>query len=56
MPLNIPGMLAPFQLVWNPRIVLPHVMVTGQAHVLAFSVSTDVVLFAAAKTFASWIF
>ncbi|KAI5988154.1 HAD phosphatase [Pisolithus albus] len=28
MPLNIPGLLAPFQLLWNPRIVLPHVIVT----------------------------
>ncbi|KAG6332582.1 hypothetical protein ID866_6504 [Astraeus odoratus] len=26
MPLNIPGLLAPFQLLWNPRIVLPHVV------------------------------
>ncbi|KAI6119038.1 HAD phosphatase [Pisolithus croceorrhizus] len=28
MPLNIPGILAPFQLLWNPRIILPHVIVT----------------------------
>ncbi|KAF9228496.1 HAD phosphatase [Gyrodon lividus] len=28
MPLNIPGLLVPFQLLWNPRVVLPHVMVT----------------------------
>ncbi|KAI9568855.1 HAD phosphatase [Boletus coccyginus] len=28
MPLNIPGLLAPLQLIWNPRIVLPHVIVT----------------------------
>ncbi|KAF8418253.1 mitochondrial PGP phosphatase-domain-containing protein [Boletus edulis BED1] len=28
MPLNIPGLLAPFQLIWNPRIILPHVIVT----------------------------
>ncbi|KAL4079136.1 HAD phosphatase, partial [Scleroderma citrinum] len=27
MPLNIPGLLAPFQLLWNPRVVLPHVVV-----------------------------
>ncbi|KAI6145531.1 HAD phosphatase [Pisolithus tinctorius] len=28
MPLNIPGILAPFQLLWNPRIILPHVIIT----------------------------
>ncbi|KIL00854.1 hypothetical protein PAXRUDRAFT_69609, partial [Paxillus rubicundulus Ve08.2h10] len=28
MPLNIPGLLVPFQLLWNPRVVLPHVIVT----------------------------
>ncbi|KAH0829104.1 hypothetical protein J3R83DRAFT_2570 [Lanmaoa asiatica] len=27
MPLNIPGLLAPFQLIWNPRFALPHVIV-----------------------------
>ncbi|KAF8548383.1 HAD-superfamily phosphatase [Imleria badia] len=27
MPLNIPGLVAPFQLLWNPRVVLPHVIV-----------------------------
>lgn len=37
MPLNIPGLLASFQLVWNPRVVLPHVIVTGQTNVLAVS-------------------
>ncbi|KAI6104889.1 HAD phosphatase [Pisolithus croceorrhizus] len=26
MPLNIPGILAPFQLLWNPRIILPNVI------------------------------
>ena len=26
MPLNIPGLLAPFQLVWNTRVILPHVI------------------------------
>lgn len=29
MPLNIPGLLVPFQLLWNPRIVLPHLVVAG---------------------------
>lgn len=29
MPLNIPGLLAPFQLLWNPRVVLPHIVVAG---------------------------
>ncbi|KIJ15571.1 hypothetical protein PAXINDRAFT_29563, partial [Paxillus involutus ATCC 200175] len=28
MPLNIPGLLVPFQLLWNPRVVLPHVILT----------------------------
>ncbi|KAI6046319.1 HAD phosphatase, partial [Pisolithus marmoratus] len=28
MLLNIPGLLAPFQLLWKPRIILPHVIVT----------------------------
>ncbi|KAH7928714.1 HAD-superfamily phosphatase [Leucogyrophana mollusca] len=27
MPLNLPGILVPFQLLWNPRLVLPHVVV-----------------------------
>ncbi|KAH7925975.1 HAD-superfamily phosphatase [Leucogyrophana mollusca] len=27
MPLNIPGLLVPFQLLWNPRLVVPHVVV-----------------------------
>ena len=53
MPLNIPGLLAPFQLLWNPRIVLPHVIVTGQNDVFASLHLTDGVSFAAAKTFAS---
>lgn len=29
MPLNIPGLLVPFQLLWNPRIALPHLVVAG---------------------------
>lgn len=37
MPLNISGLLAPFQLLWNPRVVLPHVIVTGQTHVCWWS-------------------
>ncbi|KIJ65984.1 hypothetical protein HYDPIDRAFT_181074 [Hydnomerulius pinastri MD-312] len=28
MPLNVPGLLVPFHLIWNPRVVLPHVVVT----------------------------
>ncbi|KAF9243223.1 HAD phosphatase [Melanogaster broomeanus] len=28
MPLNIPGLLVSLQLLWNPRVVLPHVIVT----------------------------
>ncbi|KIM59296.1 hypothetical protein SCLCIDRAFT_126376 [Scleroderma citrinum Foug A] len=27
MPLNIPGLLSPFQLLWNPRVILPHVII-----------------------------
>ncbi|OJA08515.1 hypothetical protein AZE42_02469 [Rhizopogon vesiculosus] len=29
MPLNIPGILAPFQLLRNPRLVIPHLAVKG---------------------------
>jgi len=29
MPLNIPGLLVPFQLIFNPRIVLPAIVVKG---------------------------
>jgi phosphatidylglycerophosphatase GEP4 len=34
MPLNIPGLLVPFQLLWNPRVVLPHVILTGQTEII----------------------
>ncbi|KAH7908106.1 mitochondrial PGP phosphatase-domain-containing protein [Hygrophoropsis aurantiaca] len=27
MPLNIPGLLVPLQLLWNPRLVVPHIVV-----------------------------
>ncbi|KAH7883272.1 HAD phosphatase [Phlebopus sp. FC_14] len=26
MPVNIPAILVPFQLIWNPRLILPHVV------------------------------
>jgi len=29
MPLNIPGILVPLQLLWCPRIVIPSVVVKG---------------------------
>lgn len=31
MPLNIPGLLVPFHLVFNPRLVIPHIVVNGNA-------------------------
>ncbi|KAF8070389.1 mitochondrial PGP phosphatase-domain-containing protein [Lyophyllum atratum] len=32
MPLNIPGLLVPFQLLFNPRIVLPSIIVKDIRH------------------------
>ncbi|EAU91238.1 hypothetical protein CC1G_06873 [Coprinopsis cinerea okayama7 len=32
MPLNIPGLLAPFQLIFYPRLVLPHISVKDIRH------------------------
>ena len=29
MPLNIPGIFFPFQLLWNARVILPRVVVAG---------------------------
>lgn len=29
MPLNIPGLLVPFHLLFNPRLVIPSIMVKG---------------------------
>jgi phosphatidylglycerophosphatase GEP4 len=29
MPLNIPGTLVPFQLLWRPRIIVPDLLVKG---------------------------
>ena len=29
MPFNIPGILVPFQLLWNARVIIPRVVVAG---------------------------
>ena len=41
MPLNIPGLLVPFQLIFNPRIVLPAIVVKGTAFILLLPAPTS---------------
>lgn len=36
MPLNIPGILVPFQLLLNPRLVLPTLAVKGEIYLLRY--------------------
>ena len=41
MPLNIPGLLVPFQLIFNPRIVLPAIVVKGTVFIHRVPVTTS---------------
>ena len=54
MPFNIPGILAPFQLLWNPRVILPHVVIAGLP--IAYLFLLHGLILHHSKTFASSTF